>query len=135
VGDPISHGGAILSGSGNVFINGQPAAFAGSSTASCVTHASQNVAQGASTVFINTLSAAFVGVQISCGGAIMAGSPNVFIGDQPAAQSAAALPVAGPFGFLVAPEGASGLTAFAPRLCLECLIHAVTTGAATVSRA
>ncbi|WP_207001578.1 PAAR domain-containing protein [Trinickia mobilis] len=81
-GDPTAHGGAVLNGSGNVFINGSPAAFAGCSTTSCPVHCSgQAVVQGSSTVFINNVPAVFVGSPTSCGAAITAGSPNVFIGD------------------------------------------------------
>lgn len=77
-GDPISHGGEILDGSGNVFVNGVPKARK-TDPVFCVIHGIQSVVQGSPDVFVNGLPAARVGDLISCGAIIVAGSPNVFV--------------------------------------------------------
>jgi uncharacterized Zn-binding protein involved in type VI secretion len=80
VGDLIGHGGAILTGSDNVEINGQKAAFV-SSVAACVLHPSpQAVVTGSSTVTINGHAATFTDCLTSCGAPIVSGSDNVTIG-------------------------------------------------------
>lgn len=80
LGDPISHGGSITSGSGTVFINGMPAAFVGGSGCSCSVHGGGSVTKGSSTVFIHGSPAAIATGKCGCGGDIANGSPNVFIG-------------------------------------------------------
>ncbi|KVK99013.1 PAAR domain-containing protein [Burkholderia ubonensis] len=81
LGDAIGHGGAITSGSGNVFMNGIPAAFVGGSIAVCPVHMSaQAVVSGSGTVFVNGLPAAFVGGVTSCGAPVASGSGDIFIG-------------------------------------------------------
>ncbi|MEH6578925.1 MAG: type VI secretion system PAAR protein [Amphritea sp.] len=75
----------ITSGSGDVLINGIPAARVGDSVAphgckDCPPHG-RNIAAGSATVFINGKPAARLGDAISCGGSVNAGSGNVFIGD------------------------------------------------------
>ncbi|OON40179.1 hypothetical protein BTJ39_09795 [Izhakiella australiensis] len=81
LGDASSHGGAIVSGSGNVFINSQPAAIAGVSVATCaLLHGAASIACGSGTVFINEQPAARLGDATGCGAAITCGSGNVFIG-------------------------------------------------------
>ncbi|MFJ4434468.1 PAAR domain-containing protein [Pseudomonas sp. NPDC089395] len=74
--------GFITSGSGNVHINGQPAARAHADYAACTDHAgvSRTLAQGSCSVYINGLPAARVGDRTVCGARISAGSTNVFIG-------------------------------------------------------
>jgi len=74
--------GFITSGSGNVHINGQPAARAHADYAVCTDHAgvSRTLAQGSCSVYINGLPAARVGDRTVCDARISAGSPNVFIG-------------------------------------------------------
>lgn len=79
LGDAICHGGAIVSGSGNVFINSIPAAMLGSAAA-CALHVRSAVASGSGTVFINNSPAARLGDCTGCGAAICCGSGNVFIG-------------------------------------------------------
>ncbi|WP_447871320.1 PAAR domain-containing protein [Serratia fonticola] len=49
----MSPSGTIVTGSGNVFINGKPAAVATLSTVACDKDKVQQVAQGSSSVFIN----------------------------------------------------------------------------------
>ena len=78
-GDPIAHGGAITSGSANVFINGIPAGIAGGSAVVCPIHGGGSVSSGAGTVFINGMPAAICGCSTGCGAAVSSGSPNVFI--------------------------------------------------------
>ena len=75
----------VTSGSGDVFINGIPAARVDDSAAAhgcgkCPPHG-RSIAAGSSSVFINGLPAARVGDAISCGGNVAVGSGNVFIGD------------------------------------------------------
>lgn len=79
----------ILSGSSDVFINGQPAARVGDSagvhTCPCpkMPHGvhGREIDEGAPTVFINGLPAARMGDAIDCGGSVASGSGSVFIGN------------------------------------------------------
>ncbi|WP_454767041.1 PAAR domain-containing protein [Cupriavidus campinensis] len=80
-GDAIGHGGSITSGSGNVFINGVPAAMAGGSSSACSVHGGGSVAKGSGSVFINGMPAGMVGGICGCGAPVANGSPNVFIGN------------------------------------------------------
>jgi uncharacterized Zn-binding protein involved in type VI secretion len=81
VGDHIAHGGSILTGSPDVFINQLPAGFVGASAVSCGLHVSvQAIATGASKVFINGLNAAHMASCSSCGSAASTASKDVFIG-------------------------------------------------------
>jgi uncharacterized Zn-binding protein involved in type VI secretion len=74
--------GQIVSGSGNVHVNGKPAARAHLDKADCSEHGSapQILAQGSSTVHINGEPAARVGDHTVCDAKISSGSGNVFIG-------------------------------------------------------
>jgi uncharacterized Zn-binding protein involved in type VI secretion len=74
--------GKILTGSGNVHVNGRAAARAHVDTAHCDQHSSapQILAQGSNTVHINGMPAARVGDRTVCDGKISAGSANVHIG-------------------------------------------------------
>ncbi|WP_395344335.1 type VI secretion system PAAR protein [Ningiella sp. W23] len=79
------HPSPIIKGSGDVIINGIPAARQGDALAPHTQPNSpphpRSIAQGAPTVFINNQPAARVGDAIDCGGKIIIGSNNVFIGD------------------------------------------------------
>jgi len=80
-GDATGHGGAIITGSPSVTINGVPAALTCISSATCKLHPSpQAVVAGSDSVFINNVPAAFMGGKTSCGAPITCGSPNVLIG-------------------------------------------------------
>lgn len=81
----------IIAGSGDVIINGKPAARKGDAV---LLHAcpcpnmphgihSRAISGGSSNVFINGKAAARVGDAIGCGGSVAAGSGNVIIGDSP----------------------------------------------------
>jgi len=74
--------GQILKGSGNVYINGRPAARAHLDTADCEKHGPlpKVIAEGSDSVYINGQPAARVGDHTVCGGKISAGSNNVNIG-------------------------------------------------------
>ncbi|RMO74343.1 MULTISPECIES: PAAR domain-containing protein [Pseudomonas syringae group] len=76
--------GQIISGSGNVDINGKAAARAHVDKARCDDHGSgPNVlAQGSSTVYINGYPAARVDDRTECDAKISSGSANVFIGGE-----------------------------------------------------
>lgn len=89
LGDPTSDGDTIAAGSGNVFINGMPAARVGDTTAGHGCFPPTTIQAGSSTVFINGIPAARVGDPIvphACpltvphGGTIASGSGNVNIG-------------------------------------------------------
>ncbi|HAT8012024.1 PAAR domain-containing protein [Citrobacter rodentium] len=81
VGDATSHGGALCSGSGNVYVNGIPAAMVGVSIAPCALfHGAAPVAVGSGTVFINGVPAARLGDVTGCGAAVVTGSADVYIG-------------------------------------------------------
>ncbi len=91
LGDPVGDGDTIAAGSGNVMINGMPAARVGDTTAGHGCFPPTIIQSGSSTVFINGVPAARVGDPIvphTCvvppfpthGGAIAAGSGNVNIG-------------------------------------------------------
>ena len=80
VGDAIGHGGAIVSGSGNVTINGCSAAAAGASATVCALHGGAAVASGSGSVFVNNCNAARIGDVTGCGAPIASGSGNVIVG-------------------------------------------------------
>ncbi|WP_380182277.1 PAAR domain-containing protein [Kalamiella sp. sgz302252] len=80
LGDAIAHGGAIVSGSGDVFTNNCSAAALGLSAAPCALHGGAPVASGSGSVFINNCNAARLGDVTGCGAAIVSGSGNVTIG-------------------------------------------------------
>ncbi|MTD28155.1 PAAR domain-containing protein [Erwinia sorbitola] len=80
VGDAISHGGAIVSGSGDTTINGNNAGIVGNSVAPCALHGAAPVATGSGSVFINGCNAARLGDVTGCGAAIVTGSGDVDIG-------------------------------------------------------
>lgn len=75
---------ALVSASPDVFINGKGAGRIGDSYAShgCRDHSihSGNISSGSSTVMINGKPAARIGDSVSCGGSVMEGSSDVFIG-------------------------------------------------------
>jgi uncharacterized Zn-binding protein involved in type VI secretion len=74
--------GQIITGSGNVYTNGKPAARAHLDKAKCDKHGPgpKVLAQGSDSVYINGVPAARVGDRTECDGKISAGSPNVSIG-------------------------------------------------------
>ncbi|MGE9553398.1 PAAR domain-containing protein [Erwinia amylovora] len=81
LGDATGHGGALVSGSGNVFINGLAAGAVGLSVAPCaLLHGAAPVACGSGSVFINGCPAARLGDVTGCGAPICSGSGDVFIG-------------------------------------------------------
>lgn len=76
-----------IEGSPNVFINGLPAVREGDAymehgcpTCSGGAPHPRKLAAGSPTVFINGRPAGRVGDAIDCGGSVLTGSPNVFIG-------------------------------------------------------
>lgn len=81
VGDATAHGGALCSGSGNVFVNNLPAAMVGLSVAPCALgHGAAAVASGSCSVYINNLPAARCGDVTCCGAAVATGSCDVYVG-------------------------------------------------------
>ncbi|MGQ8775478.1 PAAR domain-containing protein [Serratia sp. NA_112.1] len=80
VGDVTAHGGVICSGSGDVYINCQPAAMVCASVALCAFHCAAPVVTGSCSVFINGFSAARLGDVTGCGAIVVTGSCDVYIG-------------------------------------------------------
>ena len=74
----------LAEGSPDVFINGIPAGRVGDAYAlhGCPVHPAHGgvIASGSSTVFINGKPAGRIGDAVSCGGSVMEGSPDVFVG-------------------------------------------------------
>ncbi|TBL70809.1 PAAR domain-containing protein [Hafnia alvei] len=81
VGDAIAHGGKIVTGSSDVYINGLPAAMAGVSVAPCgIGHGAVPVKTGSVSVYINGFPSARFGDKTGCGAAVVTGSSDVYIG-------------------------------------------------------
>jgi uncharacterized Zn-binding protein involved in type VI secretion len=74
--------GSIATGSPDVFVNFKPLARARADTGKCNKDGPEppKIATGSSNVFINGFRAARVDDKLICGGVIVAGSPDVFIG-------------------------------------------------------
>ena len=79
VGDAISHGGVIIAGSPNVFVEGPPSARMGDAVM-CANHGSQVIVSGSVTVLVNGPQKARMGDMISCGATIVAGAPRTIVG-------------------------------------------------------
>jgi uncharacterized Zn-binding protein involved in type VI secretion len=79
IGDAISHGGAIVAGSPNVFIEGPASARVGDAVL-CAIHGSQVIVSGSTTVFVNGPQKARLGDSVSCGATIVAGAPRTLVG-------------------------------------------------------
>ena len=75
---------ALITASPNVIVNGRGAGRVGDAYAphSCPAHPPHSgvIARGSSSVFINGIPAGRIGDPVSCGGSVMEGSPNVFVG-------------------------------------------------------
>ncbi|MDS1916350.1 PAAR domain-containing protein [Enterobacter asburiae] len=81
VGDATAHGGALSSGSSNVYINGLPAAMSGLSVALCALgHGAVPLTTGSGSVFINGLQAGRQGDMTGCCPVVSTGSSDVYIG-------------------------------------------------------
>ncbi len=78
----MSRTGDIITGSASVFINGRQAAVATHSTLACDRDGTQQMAEGSSRVYINGLPAVRTGDRTTCGGKVMTGSGNVYIGGE-----------------------------------------------------
>lgn len=97
------HPSPVIQGSGDVIINGIPAARKGDALAPHIKPKSpphpRAISKGSATVFINNQPASRVGDAINCGGTIMVGSANVYIGDKGPAINLAAddIPVTNTF--------------------------------------
>lgn len=80
MGDVTSDGGAICTGSCDVFINNIPASKLGAGATSTLVGLTALVT-GSGTVFINNCPATRCSDKTGCGSVIVTGSPNVFIGN------------------------------------------------------
>ncbi len=81
LGDSTSHGGAIISGSGDVIIDGMPAGRLGDPHACPLPgHTVNVVASGYTNILINGMPAAAISEICACGASIITGSPTVFYG-------------------------------------------------------
>jgi uncharacterized Zn-binding protein involved in type VI secretion len=79
IGDTGSHGGAIVTGSPNVKVNGIPIARVGD-TYACPIHGPNPIVQGSFKTTANNLQIARIGDPTACGANIVSGSPNTFDG-------------------------------------------------------
>ena len=79
IGDPISHGGAIITGSDNVFANGIGVARV-NDLVNCAQHGIKLLIEGSDTVWVNGRGCVRVGDQAECGAIVTAGSENVIAG-------------------------------------------------------
>ena len=75
VGDSISHGGSIITGSHNVLTNGIPQARLGD-LATCAIHGILSIVTGSPNVYANGRPIARTGDVCSCGAVIVSGSFN-----------------------------------------------------------
>lgn len=80
VGDKGSHGGVILTGSHNTFVNGRPIArvtdLYGCATGGLHPHGTNPIVTGSKRTTANGLPIARVGDHTACGATIITGSPN-----------------------------------------------------------
>lgn len=79
LGDTSSHGGAIVTASENVLVNGMGVARVGD-TLSCPIHGPQPIVEGLLTMLVNGVPVARVGDAAACGAVIASGSENVTAG-------------------------------------------------------
>lgn len=77
VGDLISHGGNIVSGSPNVYCNEQKVARLNDSCA-CAIHGIQPIISASGTVFANSRGVARLGDSVACGATIVTASSDVY---------------------------------------------------------
>lgn len=81
LGDSTSHGGTIISGSGDVIIDGIPAGRVGDSHACPLPgHGVNAIASGYTNILINGIPAAAISDFCACGASIVTGSPTVLYG-------------------------------------------------------
>ncbi len=80
LGDPGSHGGAIITASADTFWNGIGAARVGD-LYGCPIHGPNPIVQGSPDVFVNSRAAARVGDATACGAVITDGSPDTYAND------------------------------------------------------
>jgi uncharacterized Zn-binding protein involved in type VI secretion len=76
IGDTGSHGGEVVSGSGNTTVNGRGVARVGD-TYICPIHGPNQITTGSPDVFVNGMAVARVGDQTACGAILQGGSSNV----------------------------------------------------------
>lgn len=79
-GDKISHGGEIITASGDVMSDGKQVARVGDKVV-CKKHGNVTIVSGAGTVTTNTRPTARIGDKTSCGATIITGSSKRLIGD------------------------------------------------------
>lgn len=77
VGDPGSHGGAVATGSPNVYCNGRRVARVGD-TYACPIHGPNPIVSGSPDTFANGQAVARVGDATACGATLTDGSPDTF---------------------------------------------------------
>jgi uncharacterized Zn-binding protein involved in type VI secretion len=79
LGDTGTHGGAIITGSPNVWVNGRPVARVGDIYA-CPFHGLNPIIKGSNRTWANQLELARIGDPTACGATIATGSENTFDG-------------------------------------------------------
>ena len=80
LGDPGSHGGAIITGAPTVIVNDRPMARVGDMYA-CPIHGPNPIITGVYSVIGQEQYVAHVGSKTACGAVILAGSPDTFVDD------------------------------------------------------
>jgi uncharacterized Zn-binding protein involved in type VI secretion len=79
LGDTGTHGGAIITGSPDVFVNNIPVARV-TDTYACPIHGPNPIIKGSTRLFANNLEVARIGDPTACGATIASGSPNTWDG-------------------------------------------------------
>ena len=77
-GDTGSHGGEIITGSGNVFVEGKEAARKGDIYA-CPRHGPNQIVEGSSDTIINGRKAVRHGDKAACGASMISGATKTYI--------------------------------------------------------
>lgn len=80
IGDTGDHGGAIATGSPDVFVNGIPVARIGD-IYDCLLHGPNPLVTGSPDVFANDRKVVRIGDLASCGAAMITGSPDTYAND------------------------------------------------------
>lgn len=80
LGDTGSHGGSIVTASGDTFANGRGVARVGD-TYNCAFHGPNPITSGSSDTITNGQQTAHVGSTTACGATIITGSPDVFVNE------------------------------------------------------
>lgn len=113
VGDPLDHGGRVVSGSGETDIAGKPVARVGDKVV-CSKHGSTEIVSGDATVVIDGRPVARHGDKTACGGTLISSQVHVSVGNGAGAVargSDAAPGAPSAWGMATTPAGAEATAA------------------------